>query len=1251
MKIEKITLCNLTSIEGEHVIDFTKEPLRSASLFAITGDTGAGKSTLLDAVCLALYNHAPRFDNAERVVGIDLKNQECGAAQLQTGDVRQILRRGQKSAFSKVEFSTPDGALYEAGWYMRVKRTGNYDTVTRTLCRLSPKKEKFPEKDIDTHIVNIIGLDYLQFTRTVMLAQNSFSNFLKAKRGEKSALLEKLTGTEIYGEISKTIYQQCDQAKRDYEALENEIKGVFTNRLEPEELAETEERRNLVQATITTTTQQYKIVETQRQWYVDNQQSEENVLRCEKDFNMAHKAYIALRAEELQLERYDDVLCAQPLYKEIMVRKEDINNIKAAENGITHRLEEERRQVEQTRMSLEGFINRSAEAELRLTQRRPVINRGHVLNGEITEAREQLRKSAEEFRNAQQIFEQRHKQYLNKQESYKNIQKDIERYQLHLQALSVHKLMFDRIDLMKDKLSVFNTESRQNAESHKKMLGLQKRQKELAVSRENVEKSQQNNLEKLSTLKSELLIHVQTNQGHDSSQLQQRFADYRSRLISLEHAATLWHRISTGYEEVSEKKAALNRHIAEQDQINKSIIRTQREAEVLDEAYRRLNVAFTLSQSENIVQLRHQLKEGTACPVCGATHHPYHTETERELGELLNNLEKEHTEAAEQLAAKQELLATLREQLATGSGRIHAEKENLEEREQQQLIDVEEWKTCVHLDSTFVDCSASVNRNARRLMIEMLSDNTRRALSEAEQELNTFNFHQQHINRLNEELNTLNAKITNDQAFLEDLRTQYKIVSASIDDLQHTLQLSDRTCTQLYTDLDEIITLSGWFTEWKNNPDGFRMRLTNMYLDWQNTCKNLDEYQRSEAILTEEIRSAEANETEAGRQVSRLREAHELATQTLNNKNQEYNQLFGTSTPEKEEEILQKQIDAARAKEVEARTIAEAAADRLSQSQGTYQNLIESRLKKQEEYRVKASDMDMWIRHFNGNHSPVQMQELDAIFSDKRDWNALRRHIDEHKKTLTLKQHNLEAAREELLRLQSAPIRPNKEEGETAEVLKEYSEKLQEKLEQLREDLSKINMKILAHENSLTIAASYEEKRQKAKNNYEQWSSLNSLFGSADGKKFRELAQSYTFSYLVEHANYHLRQLSPRYELHTLPGTLTLEIIDRDMFDQRRYVHSLSGGETFVVSLSLALGLASLSGNNLAIGSLFIDEGFGNLDQESLQLVMDALSRLETTQGRKVGVISHTSQIRSQISPQIRLIKLPGGGRSTIEIK
>lgn len=1251
MKIEKITLCNLTSIEGEHIIDFTKEPLRSASLFAITGDTGAGKSTLLDAICLALYNRAPRFDNAERVVGVDLKENMAGAAQLQTNDVRQILRRGQKEAYSKVEFSTPDGATYEAVWYLRVKRTGTYDTVTRSLQRLSPKKEKFPEKEIDQHVVRILGLDYLQFTRTVMLAQNSFSNFLKAKRGEKSALLEKLTGTEIYGHISQTIYQQCEQAKREAAALENELKGVFTNRLAPEDLQEVNSSLSLLRSSIDTATGWLQVVDRQLQWYADNAKSEEVLRRCEQEYDAAHKAYVAMRADELRLERYDDVLCVQPLHQEILVRREDIAALKEQEEQIFRQVEEQRRCVEKTGAALEGLLGRSAEAEQRLVLRRPYINRGHALNGEISEAQEQLRKKEEELDNAKRVLAQRQSQLEAKNRAYESMLKKIEQYQLHQQGLAVHRLMFERFDLMKDKLTSFNTESRLNAENHKKALALQKRQQELAAKREEIEHRQQRSQERLSALKGELMIHLQTNQGHDSHLLQQRFADCRSRLVSLEHAAALWQRISLGYEEISEKKAARSRHLSEQEQLKKEIERAKREVEVYDEAYRHLNVAYTLSQSENIVQLRQQLKEGSACPVCGATHHPYHTETERELGELLSNLEKEFTEAEEQLRLKKEALADLREKLAAGDGRIHAETENLEERERQQVVDVEEWKTCAYLDTTFRDCSESVNRNARRLTIEMLSDSTRRAVEEAEKELETFNFHQQQINTLNEQVNALNARIADDQSYLEDLRTQHKIATASLDELQHTLQLSDRTCSQLYTDLDEIITLSGWFTEWRNNADTFRMRLSNMYQDWQATSTNLDECQRSAAILEEEIRSAETNRTDAVQQMNRYGEILEQAAQVLQNKRMELKQLFGESSPEKEEEYLQQQIHRARANEGTARAAAEAAANRLNQLQGTQRNLLESRLKKQKEYNEKMSEMDMWILRFNGDHSLVQLQELSQIFADNRDWNALRRRIDERKRAVELSLHSLEAARQEWQRVQSAPVRPNSEKGESLGELQAGREEQLRYLDELRDKQSAANMKLLAHERSLKVAAGYEEQLNKARHNAEQWERLSSLFGSADGKRFRELAQSYTFSYLVEHANCHLRQLSPRYELRTLPGTLTLEIIDRDMFDQCRYVHSLSGGETFVVSLSLALGLSSLSGNSLAIGSLFIDEGFGNLDEESLQLVMDALSRLESTQGRKVGVISHTSQIRSQISPQIHLVKLPGSGRSRIEIR
>lgn len=184
-------------------------------------------------------------------------------------------------------------------------------------------------------------------------------------------------------------------------------------------------------------------------------------------------------------------------------------------------------------------------------------------------------------------------------------------------------------------------------------------------------------------------------------------------------------------------------------------------------------------------------------------------------------------------------------------------------------------------------------------------------------------------------------------------------------------------------------------------------------------------------------------------------------------------------------------------------------------------------------------------------------------------------------------------------------------------------------------------------ENKQKVAAMQAELascRQAA----ERWAKLNDLAGSADGGKFRRIAQGYTLDVLLGYANVQLRELTRRYRLERVPDTLALQVIDRDMCDEIRTVHSLSGGESFLVSLALALGLSSLSSNRMKVESLFIDEGFGSLDGETLRLAMDALENLRT-QGRKIGVISHVQEMTERIPVQVRVCRA-GNGRSSIEV-
>ena len=212
----------------------------------------------------------------------------------------------------------------------------------------------------------------------------------------------------------------------------------------------------------------------------------------------------------------------------------------------------------------------------------------------------------------------------------------------------------------------------------------------------------------------------------------------------------------------------------------------------------------------------------------------------------------------------------------------------------------------------------------------------------------------------------------------------------------------------------------------------------------------------------------------------------------------------------------------------------------------------------------------------------------------------------------------------------------------------ESPEQLPEIIKQQQEDnlntersLSAIEVRLLQQaKNKVTaelIAKELAEKQLIA----ERWAKLNKLIGSADGAKFKVIAQSYTLNLLLLHATKHLSYLSKRYKLQQVPGTLALQVIDCDMCDEIRTVYSLSGGESFLISLALALGLSSLSSNNLKVESLFIDEGF-SLDADSLRTAMEALEQLQM-QGRKIGVISHVQEMSERISVQVQVHKKVNG--------
>jgi DNA repair protein SbcC/Rad50 len=160
---------------------------------------------------------------------------------------------------------------------------------------------------------------------------------------------------------------------------------------------------------------------------------------------------------------------------------------------------------------------------------------------------------------------------------------------------------------------------------------------------------------------------------------------------------------------------------------------------------------------------------------------------------------------------------------------------------------------------------------------------------------------------------------------------------------------------------------------------------------------------------------------------------------------------------------------------------------------------------------------------------------------------------------------------------------------------------------------------------------------------------LGEVIGSHDGKLFRSFAQSLTLDGLLAVANSHLEELSPRYQLERVPKhDLELQVIDRELGGEVRSVQSLSGGESFLVSLALALGLSSMSAHDVRVRTLLIDEGFGTLDPSTLDTALAVLDALQAT-GRQVGVISHVPALVERVGAHVHVFPR-GGGRSEVVV-
>lgn len=1135
MKILSIRLKNINALKGEWKIDFTQEPFNGSSLFAITGPTGAGKTTLLDAICLALYSRTPRMSSISK-------------------SSNELMTRHTSDCLVEVEFAVKDQA-YRAFWSQRRARDkadGALQDAKTELAHLDGRiiTDKLSEKPKE--VERLTGLDFQRFTQSMMLAQGGFAAFLDANANDRAGLLEQLTGTEIYGDISKRVYDTQKEQRHTLENLRSRAEGLQL--LSAEELSETQAKLDSAEQQAVALKQQQEQLHQQQQWRSSLDQAQASQRQAEDQLKSTQTRQLE-QADNLQrLAEHAPAALLQSEYKALQAAEQTVQlsqqSLQAAddqERQHVHKIEQlswqQYHYAQQSLNSISGQLHSVKEQEQQLQSQR--------------EEKPQQAQLAEYISAWRQQFA-----YLNKQQS--EIQR-AETQQLSIEA-QIKRLSTE-----------LNTQQ-----------GALQQQEEALKPLHAAWQSQQQALEQVLEQRSASHWHDQLNTLHAQS------AHYQGLLQAYSTERTQ----HAAFAKRQQHCAELAVEIQQQEQ-SRDALRVQYK-DLAEQVKDKQQLLKQEQRIANLEQQRAQLQADEACPLCGSHEHPAIS-----AYQALDISQTEQTLAAKQaeLDAVIELGQAGKERLAQLSSE-HSLLLKQQAEAERELQTVQSEKT---------------NHLALLGLVGTLSADDFNAA------LNTYK-------QILAQCQQRTLAITQAQEALKLSEQQYTAAEQALRSTQQAVRDQENTlAVQTQQQAEQVARIKTQQEEFQQQQQQLSEQLAALGYaladDWQ-------------AWLAE--RELEAQEWQAGTQaladlklrISELNHQYQSAEQLCYSAAQHWQALSIA-----EGEPCAPVVDLVQAV-LETQRQLQLSENQLTQLRGQMQSLAARLSEAQTAYNAQHTD---WLARLAQSPFADEQAFLQALLPAEiaQQLQTLKQEID-----AALQDANtlLNASTQRIGELAEQALTPL-----SSIELTQQRSAIDTQLSELNRLLGTLEHTLATDNHNRTTQQSLLESIEQQRVLYDQWQQLNSLIGSADGSKYRKFVQGLTLDHLVSLANQQLMVLHNRYQLSRREqGELEIEIIDTWQGDTQRDTRTLSGGESFLVSLALALALSELVSQKTRIDSLFLDEGFGTLDNETLEMALNALDNLNA-EGKTIGIISHVEALKERIPVQIKVRKSAGMGYSTLD--